>query len=235
MIYLLNNIRFGHPKLNKHQLSWFETHFIPLVNKKGGEKIVINGDLFYNNRHVTFDLLSKVTHNLSSFTIPIEIIGNDYCFDIISNLCSKIESNEYNNSNLSLFQFSKEDSPETGFYIIKEKPTFIPNKQTPKFIEYQIEAIEDLENVIISNDFIDIIVNSDLLDNQQYKNKIDLFLNNNPSVNVYYSSNEDKIEKKVKLDSKNINIRNILINNIEDELKSELIEIFEIYDAKSKV
>lgn len=232
MIYLLNNIKFGHPKLIKHQLTWFETYFIPLINKKGGDKIIINGDLFYNNKHVTFELLSKVKNILNSFTIPIEIIGNDYCYDIISNLCNKIETTEYNKSNLSLFQFSKEDFTEIGFYAIKDKTVFIPNKQTPKFIEYNIEKIEDLDIVIISKDFIDIIVNSDLLDNQQNKNKIDLFLNNNPSINVYYSSNEEKLEKKVKLDSKNINIRNILINNIEDELKSELNEIFEIYDTK---
>lgn len=232
MIYLLNNIKFGHPKLNKHQIAWFETYFISLVSKKGGEKIIINGDLFYNNRHVTFELLSKVKHIFSSFTIPIEIVGNDYCYDIISNLCHKIDNNQYLDENLSLFQFSKEDSADIGFYVIKDKVAFIPNKQTPKFIEYQIDIIEDLNNVIINNDFIDITVNSEILNNQQNKNKIDLFLNNNPSINVYYSSEKEKQEKVVKLDNKNINIRNILINNIEDELKSELNEIFIIYDEK---
>jgi hypothetical protein len=233
MIYLLNNIKFGHPKLNKHQLTWFDTYFIPLFFKRGGEKIIINGDLFYNNKHTTFELVSKVKHIFSSFNIPIEIIGNDYCYDIFSDMFDKIDTDIYNEYNQSLFQFSKEDDSKTGFYIIQDKTIFIPNKQTPKFVEYQINAIEDLNNIIINNDFIDILVNSELLENQQNKNKIDLFLNNNSSVNVYYNTNENKSEESIELDSKNINIRNILINNIDDDLKSELTEIFNIYDAKN--
>jgi hypothetical protein len=232
MIYLLNNIKFGHPKLNKYQLIWFDEYFIPLITKHKSEKIIIKGDLFYNNHHTTFNLISKVKHILHSFNIPIEIINNDYCFNIFSDVFTKINTNDYDGCDKSLFQFSKEDSSDVGFYIIKDKTILAPNKQTPKFIEYQINMIEDLNNVVINTDFIDILVNSELLENQQNKNKIDIFLNNNPTINVYYSSGENKQEEKVKLDSKNINIRNILINNIDEDLKSELSEIFEIYDSK---
>jgi len=71
-----------------------------------------------------------------------------------------------------------------------------------------------------------------LLDKAEYKNKIDIFLNNNQFNNVFYTEN-NKVDNKVKLDSKNINIRNILVNNIEEELKDELGEIFVIYDEKN--
>jgi len=236
MIYFLNNIKFGHPKISKFQLLWFDSYFIPLITKKGGEKIIINGDLFYNNKHITFELLSKVRNILSSVTIPIYIIGNEYCYDILKDLINNTQKNDYAELENSLFQFSKEDNSNVGFYIITDKTLFIPNKQTPKFVEYKIEKINDLENIIISKDFITIDVNGELLENQQFKNKIDLFLNNNPSISVYYSNSKEKNEEKiVKIDNKNMSIRNILIDNIDEDLKTELNEIFDIYDSKVKL
>lgn len=60
----------------------------------------------------------------------------------------------------------------------------------------------------------------------EYKNKIDIFLNNNSFNNVFYTEKNET--EKVKI--KNNDIRNILIDNIDDNLKEELNEIFHIYD-----
>jgi hypothetical protein len=110
--------------------------------------------------------------------------------------------------------------------------TIKPILHHPRFTEYQINSIEDLEKIKINNDFIDLTINGDLLQNQQNKNIIDLFLNNNTFNNVYYTE-KIKDDDKVKMDSSDIKIRDVLINNIGEDLKKELIEIFTIYDNKT--
>lgn len=230
MIYYLNNIKFGHPKLYKYQFEYFEKIFIPRLHLdfKKINKIIITGDIFYNTKHTTFSLISKVKKILEEISIPIEIIDNEYCSEIFN--LKKIKEIEVDTS-VSLFQFNKNDKSEIGFFIDDK---FIRNDSTPKFIEYSINNINDIEKIEIKNDFIDIIINSDLLDNQQNKNKIDIFLNNNNFNNVFYTENI-KQDDKVKMDSKNIKIREILMNNIEEDLKGELTEIFTIHDEKTKI
>lgn len=232
MIYLLNDIKFGNPKLSKFQIEYFDNYFIPLLLKMPPSKIILCGDLFYNTKHVTFNLISKVINILKELSIvPIEIVGNDYCLNIIKDHVNQIPTIDYDTKNISLFQHTKDDTNEIGFYAIKDKQIIVHNKITPKFLQYNINQIEDLDTVEITKDFIDLNINSEILENQQNKNKIDLFLNNNPLINVYYSE-KFVVDDKVTLDSKNINIRNILVNNIDESLKVELNEIFTLYDEK---
>ena len=237
MIYVLNNVKFGHPKLAKYQLEYFDKYFIPLVKRKysPGDRVIITGDLFYNTKFVNFNLIKKIQDifDCLSSVVLVEILGNNYCLNIIKEYVTPIENIIFDISNISLFQLSRDDDKQIGILCMKDEKTHIvENKFSPRFIEYIIDNIEDIDEVQITKDFIDLIINSELLNNQQYKNKIDIFLNNNQFNNVYYT---DKIvnEDRVKLDSRNINIRNILENNIEDDLKDELSEIFVIYDEKT--
>lgn len=254
MIFILSNIFFGHPKLSKYQLEYFNNYLLQLIQKNKPQKIVISGNIFYNTNNVSFKLLNDVANlfmNISSYTV-IEIVGNDYCFSILEyfgNLNDHMyRGNIINNKwyggdayvgekidispfeNISLFQLSKNDTNKIGYNIVKNgKIAFVENKQTPRFVQYQIKSIEELEELEISRNFIDLEIDSELLDKAEYKNKIDIYLSKNSFNNVFYTEKK-KIEEKVVVDNKNLNIRNILENNIEDELKDELKEIFTIYD-----
>jgi hypothetical protein len=234
MIYLLNNIKFGHPKLLKHQLDYFNRDLITGLHLEFSpeDKIIITGDLFYNTKYITFDLLSKVKETLQEIPIPVEIIGNDYCYKLFN--FKKIENINFEIDDVSLFQIDKNDKSRIGFCIHDGNDVrFIKNDITPKFLEYTINIIEDLNEVQLTKDFIDLTINSSLLENQQNKNIIDLFLNNNTFNNIYYTE-KIKVDEKVEMDSQNINIRNILINNVDENLKEELSEIFLIYDEKKQ-
>lgn len=225
MIYFLSNIFFGHPKLSKYQLDFFNNYFIPHIQNP--QKIIISGNLFYNINHISFQLLNDVKHIFNSIDIPIEIVENNYCFDIIKNFGNITQIDKLDKVNdFSLFQFSKDNKEKIGFYI---NDKFKENKHSPKFIEYTINSLKDLDNIKITKDFIDLTINSELLEKAEYKNKIDLFLNNNSFNNVFYTEKNKNIEK-VKM--KDNDIRNILIDNIDDDLKEELKEIFTIYDEK---
>jgi len=250
MIYILSNIFFGHPKLSKYQIDYFDNYFLPMVIKNKPEKIIITGNIFYNTNLVSFKLLNDVISifsNISDITI-VEIIENDYCFQILED-CGNLNDNQYRGNIInnkwaggdsyvgenidvtkfepfSLFHFSKENKEKIGFHVIQDdKIKFIENNYTPRFVEYNINSLEDL-NININNDFIDLTINSELILKPEYKNKIDIFLNNNSFNNVFYTEKNET--EKVKI--KNNDIRNILIDNIDDNLKEELNEIFHIYD-----
>jgi len=233
MIYILNDIKFGHPKIIKHQIDYFNSHFLPnaFKNKSTNDKLIITGDLFYNNKHVTFKLLSEVLSIFEKFNfLKIEIIGNEYCYDIIKEYVTQIEKIEYNIDKISLFQFSHNDTNIAGFYAIKkDKPIIIHNKYSPSFVEYFIKNIEDLNKVEISKDFINLKIDKNFIDYPQNKNTLDIFINNNPDVNIYYIE-DDKSDDDIIINNKNINIRDIIYNNINENLKEELSEIFSIYD-----
>ncbi len=236
MIFILTNIKFGHPKLSKYQLDFFHD-FIQTLMKSGSKEheVIINGDFFYNNKHTTFNLINEVKRILGVLTqfSNVFMIGNDYCYPLFNEYIKVVDKLNFDIKDISLFQLSKESTDQIGYNIVKDnKIKFIPNKFSPRFVEYIIKEIDDIDQINITKDFIDITINSELLDKAEYKNKIDIFLNNNQFNNVFYTENT-KVDNKVKLDSKNINIRNILVNNIEDELKEELGEIFVIYDEKN--
>ena len=246
MIYILNNIKLGHPKLGKHQIDYFKNHFIPSYNENRvfKDKIIILGDLFYNTKQVTFSLLEEILEIFWKIHGLIEIVGNDYCYNSVihgsrweGGKMKQIKEFEFSLIDLpfSMFQLNKENKNPIGYYTIDDfgKLTFINNDFTPKFVEYFVNNIEDLDNVKLTKDFIDLTISSEPLDNQEFKNKIDIFLNNNTFNNVFYTEKFNQ-DEKINMDSGNINIRNILINNIEPDLKSELDEIFIIYDEKKQ-
>jgi hypothetical protein len=203
---------------------------------KSGTKeheIIIIGDLFYNTKHTTFQLINeirKIFTVLNQYSVVL-VIGNDYCYPIFNECFRRIDKINYEiDDNVTLFQFSKSDNNKIGYNIIKDgKVIFVENKTTPRFLEYKIKSVDELESLNITKDFIDIEIDSELLNKAEYKNKIDIYLANHVFNNVFYTEKK-KEEEKVVLDSKNINIRNILTNNIEEELKDELHEIFTIYD-----
>jgi hypothetical protein len=239
MNLIFTNIRFGHPKIGKQQIDFFWKYLFDLIARSGSNpdsnEIIINGDLFHNTRHTNFKLLKEVKNIFIALSrhANIRMIGNDYCYDLFKEHINKIDEIAYEIKDISLFQFSKDHTDKIGYNIVKEgKLYFMENKFSPRFVEYIINNVDELDEINLNKDFIDVTINSDILENSQDKNRIDIFLNNNQFNNVYYTD-QIKEESKVKLDSKNINIRNILIDNIEEELKEELSEVFVIYDGKN--
>jgi hypothetical protein len=240
MIFVFNNIKFGHPKLWHFQQEYFH-HFFDSIKKLDKDKdLYILGPLFNNTVNNSFRILNNMKSilillNKEFKNVNISLDCNENIFPLFADdlklgiLDDKIE----NKVSKSLFQFSKSDDPNVGYYIFKEDKTkFIENTLSPKFIEYKISSIDDLENINITKDFIDIEIDSDLLEKAEYKNKIDIYLSKNTFNNVFYTEKKKK-EDKVLMDSSNLNIRSILVDNVDDGLKEELKEIFTIYDEKN--
>lgn len=229
MNYILSNIFFGQPKISKFQLEWFHNYFIPLIQKRGTpeDKIIIVGDIFYNTININFSLLKDVKKIFKSITLPIEIIGNDYCFDIIKDFApmTKNETSFFDNMKTNLFD-SKENSNSIGFYVIREgNIKFVENKLSPRFINFEINSLEDLDKIKINNNFADVIINAELMKVPEFKNKIEIFLSKNKFDNIYY---KDVEKEKTKIVVKNSNIKNIIMDNLEDDLKEEMINIFKL-------
>ena len=242
MIYVLNNILFGNPKLSKYQLDYFNNYFIPMVEKYPPDKILIYNDIFHNNNNITFNLLNKIKGIFTSLSdiTKIEVLDNDYCSNIIKDWSIYVvDSNDYEQPNLTLpkpnlFQLSKDDQTIPGFLIAHQiKSVFVENKHTPRYVNYSIETIDDLNNFVSNKNFVNLTINSELFNKAEYVNRIDIFLNNNKFNNIFYTE-KIKDEDKVVLDSKNINIRNILVTNIDDDLKDELKEVFDVYDKNQE-
>jgi len=240
MIYIISNISFGLPKLSKYQIEYFEDYLIPLVEKKlaSDDKLIIRGDIFYNTINTNFNLLLKVRNIFEKLSIvPIEIIGNNYCFDIIKNFTLdkpiiQIENMEFDiiiefdiiKSSL----FDMKDKNQIGFSVIKNKKIkFIENKKSPRFREVEINSMDDIENIDINKDFIDIIIDSELIEKPEYKNKIDIFLSKNLFNNIFYKEKSNK-KTNNNIIIKNSNIKNIIMDNIDDDLKEEMINIFKL-------
>lgn len=235
MDFIFNNIKFGHPKLYQHQFDFFENYIIPILLKKDKiDNIYITGDLFYNDKNATFNLINDVISIIRKLSfINIYLIKNNYFHNIIGDSVKKLDKIKYDiNENISLFQLSKKDNNKVGFFIFNDKINFIENKFSPKFIDYEINKIDDIDKIEINNNFITLNINSDLLENQQYKNIIELYLNNNPNINCFYFKRYKNENNKIKSDIKNINIRDLLLNNIDNELKDDIINVFKIYDQK---
>jgi hypothetical protein len=238
MIYIISNIFFGNPKTSKHQIDYFDNHLLPFFKKNPPEKTIIYGDLFYNTNIVSFKLLSKVKDLLIKISeiTKIEILDNDYCKPIFQNIpnINIIDSDGYEQPNITiprpnLFQMNKDDKTTPGLLIVKgDKNKLIENTITPRYIEIPINSIEELESLEKTKDYIDLIINSELLEKTEYKNKIDIFLNKNNFNNVFYT---DKKEKEIVIVKDN-HIRNILFDNIDQNLKTTLQEIFYLYDEK---
>jgi len=230
MFIILSNIFFGHPKLFKFQVDYFEKWFLPFVDENKPESIIIIGNIFYHTSTVSFNVLSKLKSIFSQIDCKILIVNNEYCFHVIKDFAD-IESTKLGyEKKFSLFQTSKENPDDIGFFVEKDNVMkFIHNDFSPRFIEYEINSIDDLDKIELTNDFIDIIINGDLIDSKENKNKIDIFLNNNTFNNVFYTDNK---KDPITISIRDNKIRNILLDNIEEGVKKELNEIFVIYDEK---
>ena len=199
---------------------------------------IINGDLFYNTKNINFNFLFKIydiLKNLSKLA-TVEIIKNEYCYKVFEAFINQIEEIKCDLTDISLFQLSKEDNNKIGFYAGNslDDLKFIKNKFTPRFIEYKIDTIENIDSVEITKDFISLEINSDLLNKLEYKNKINIFLSKHEFDNIFYTEIK-KDQNKIKLNDKNNNIRDILLNNIDKDIETELKEVFTIYDDKLNI
>jgi len=137
----------------------------------------------------------------------------------------------------SPYQLNKDytTSPH-GFYAFSLKQNevrFIENNYSPKFKEIYIDDISQLNEIDkISNDFVDLIINSKVVEKTENKNKVDIFISKNDFHNVYFTEST-KIEKDIKIKDNN-DIRNILIDNAESDMVDHLNEIFQIYDTNKR-
>jgi hypothetical protein len=210
---------------------------LPFVRKNPPEKIIIYGDLFHNTTTTSFKLIGKIKETITKLSeiTKVEILDNDYCKFLFENSpnVETIDSNGYDQPKLSiprpnLFQMNKGDKTTPGFLAVKgDKCKFIENFNTPRYLEIEINAIKDLESLEKTKDFVDLIINSDLLDKPDYKNKIAIFLNKNEFDNVYYT---DKKEKEIIVNYSSI--RNILLDNMDVDLRESLQDVFKVYDEK---
>ena len=147
------------------------------------------------------------------------------------------KGNDTNINITSPYQLNKDyiTSPH-GFYAFSLKQNevrFIENNYSPKFKEVYIDDISQLNEInTISNDFVDLIINSKVVEKTENKNKVDIFISKNDFHNVYFTEST-KIEKDIKIKDNN-DIRNILIDNAESDMVDHLNEIFQIYDSNKR-
>jgi len=238
MNYILSNILFGYPKMAKYQIEYFDNYFVPLIQKRGyqeDDKIIITGNIFYNTSNVSFELLSKAISILNSLSscVEIEIMNNEYCENIIKKENITFKKNSfYDNVKLNLFGFKKSEY-DIGFEVVKDgEIKFVENKKSPRFVECRIDKIEDITNMNIdTKNFIDITINSDLLDTPEHKNLINIFLSKNIFNNVYYSEKSEPKRKDAVMVEGITNIRDIIMNNIDEDLKDDMMNIFKLSDG----
>ena len=164
--------------------------------------------------------------------VIVKIVGNDYCFDLLKSERILQTEEKYGNKS-SLFQFLKEDKETPGFCIqTSHENRFVSNEYSPRFVEYTINDLEDLQKIEKdSKNFIDLMIDSQLVQTPEYKNKLDIFLNENKFNNVFYTE-PTKEKQKLVIKDNDKNIRDILVNNVPDQdLLNELENIFALYDS----
>lgn len=136
----------------------------------------------------------------------------------------------------SPYQLNKDFSLSPhGFFIFDLKQNeikFVENTYSPKFKEIYIEDISELANINIdSKDIIDLVVKSKAIEKIENKNKLDIFVSKYIN-NVYFT--DDYSQDKEIIIKDNNDIRDILIENANDEMIDNLKEIFTIYDNDSR-
>jgi hypothetical protein len=147
------------------------------------------------------------------------------------------KGNDININVTSPYQLNKDYTlSQHGFYELSLKHnevTFTENNYSPKFKEIYIEDISELSKINTkTNDFIDLIVKSTAINKTENKNKLEIFISKNNINNVYYT--EDYATQESKVIINNNEIRDILIDNADQETIDNLKEIFTIYDNTKK-
>ena len=147
------------------------------------------------------------------------------------------KGNDININITSPYQLNKDFiTTGHGFYAFNLKQNdirFIENNYSPKFKEIYIDDLSQLQEIHKSKDFIDLVINSKVVELTENKNKVDMFLSKHDFHNVYFTESFKK-EKEVIIKNNN-DIRNILIDNAEEDMVEDLNEIFKIYDSTKNI
>jgi len=144
---------------------------------------------------------------------------NENGTDININVSSPYQLNkDYSTSQHGFFEFDLKNN----------KINFVENTYSPSFRDIYINDISELSNITKSKDFVNLIIDSNVIEKKENKNKLDIFLSKSNINNVYYI--ENNMEEKITEININNDIRNILIDNADDETTDNLKEIFKIYD-----
>lgn len=148
------------------------------------------------------------------------------------------KGNDININITSPYQLNKDFiTVEHGFYAFSLKQNevrFLSNNYSPKFKEIYIDDISQLQEIDNNKkDFIDLIINSKIVEKTENKNKVDIFIAKNDFHNVYFTEDSKKENKEIVI-SNNNDIRNILIENADENMVDDLKEIFQIHDSNKR-
>lgn len=137
----------------------------------------------------------------------------------------------------SPYQLNKFHKNKKGFLIIesfKKKIKFIENSYSPKFLDLQIENINDLEDLKISKkDYINLNIDEKLIQNKENLNKLNIAINKYNFKNVTYLKSLDPIENINDIDNV-FDIKNLIDNYIKNknfDLSDELNNVYEIFNS----
>jgi len=148
------------------------------------------------------------------------------------------KGNDININITSPYQLNKDFSNiGHGFYAFNLKQNdirFIENNYSPKFKDIFIDDLSQLKEIDTSSkDFMDLVIDSKVVELTENKNKIDMFLSKHDFHNVYFTESSKK-EKEIIIKNNN-DIRNILIDNAEEDIVNDLNDIFNIYDSTKSI
>lgn len=134
-------------------------------------------------------------------------------------------------------KFEKDDN-KSGIYINREdgKYTIITNKFSPKHVTYEINNVEDFDNIEINNnDNIHLIINSKLL--SEYKSLININIFKYKPTSVKYTDDEQLLADVENIEiNNNFNIINTIDNDIEDiKVREQFNRILNIYKNTTKL
>ncbi len=183
--------------------------FIPV-----GEFLMPENNTEYLFYHTPLKEVTGVKRSFNSF------FDNEKGNDININITSPYQLNkDYTLSPHGFYEFS----------LNHNEITFVENSYSPKFKEIYIEDISELSKIDTkTKDFIDLIVKSKSIEKTENKNKLEIFVSKYNIHNVYYTEEYNQPESNVIIN--NSEIRNILIDNANEEMTNNLKEIFTIYD-----
>jgi hypothetical protein len=178
-----------------------------------GEFLMPENDTEYLFYHTSLKEMNGLKRSFNGF------YENEKSNDINISIGSPYELNrDFSLNQHGLYEFS----------LNHNELKLIVNTHSPKFKEIYIEDISELSNINInSKDFIDLIVKSKAVEKTENKNKLEIFASKNKINNIYYTEEYIKEENVV---IKNNEIRDILVDNADEEIKDNLKEIFTIYD-----
>lgn len=179
------------------------------------------------------------------------IFNNDYMVNpelyknILSNsvisICTHYDDKEIQDDNIinvgSPYQLNKTKNKK-GFLVIdtlKKKFKLVENNFSPQFVNFEINKIEDLENIKFKKkDFIDIKVNESLLSKKENLNKLNMSINKYNFNNITYIKDEEKTPNVI-IDSHSFDIKEIInefLNKEKTNLTEELETVYKIYSEK---